>query len=111
MENLCWADRVRNEVLHRVKEDKNILHKIKREKANWVGNILLRNCLLKHIMEGKTEEIKYEEEDVSISWKTLKKREVTGIRKRKDQIALSERTPFGRLWTCRKTDLVVNELG
>jgi hypothetical protein len=47
---------VRNEeVLHRVKEQRNILHTIKRRKANWIGHILERNCLLKHFIEGKTE--------------------------------------------------------
>jgi hypothetical protein len=24
-------------------------------KANWIGHILHRNCLLKHVIEGKTE--------------------------------------------------------
>jgi hypothetical protein len=49
-------DRVRNkEVLHRVKKERNILHKIKRRKANWIGHILHRNCLLKHMIEGKLE--------------------------------------------------------
>jgi hypothetical protein len=47
---------VRNEeVLHRVKKERNILHKIKRRKANWIGHILRRNCLLKHVVEGKIE--------------------------------------------------------
>jgi hypothetical protein len=46
---------VRNEVLHRVKEEKNILHTIKRRNANWIGHILRRNCLLKHVIEGKLE--------------------------------------------------------
>jgi hypothetical protein len=45
---------VRNEeVLHRVKEERNILHTIKRRKANWIGHILRRNCLLKNVNEGK----------------------------------------------------------
>jgi ribosomal 50S subunit-associated protein YjgA (DUF615 family) len=45
---------VRNEeVLHRVKEERNILHTIKRRKANWIGHILRRNRLLKHVIEGK----------------------------------------------------------
>jgi len=26
---------------------------IKGRKANWIGQILRRNCLLKHVMEGK----------------------------------------------------------
>jgi hypothetical protein len=34
----------------RVKEERNVLHKIKRRKAT-----LRRNCLLKHIIEGKIE--------------------------------------------------------
>jgi hypothetical protein len=47
---------VRNEiVLYTVKEDRNILHKIKRKKANWIGHILHGNCLLKHVTEGKFE--------------------------------------------------------
>jgi hypothetical protein len=45
---------VRNkEVLHRVREDRNILHTITRRKGNWIGHSLHRNCLLKHIIEGK----------------------------------------------------------
>jgi hypothetical protein len=47
---------VRNEeLLHRVKEERNILQIIKRRKANWIGHILRRNCLLKHVIEGKIE--------------------------------------------------------
>jgi hypothetical protein len=53
---ISWTDRVRNEkVLHRVKEERNNLHTIKRRKANWIGHILHRNCLLKHVIEGKLE--------------------------------------------------------
>jgi hypothetical protein len=56
MEKVSWTDRVRNEeVLHRVKEERNIVHTIKRRKANWIGHILRRNCLLKHVTEGKLE--------------------------------------------------------
>jgi hypothetical protein len=48
------TNRVRNEeVLHRVKEERNILHTIKRRKANWIGHILRTNCLLKHVIEGE----------------------------------------------------------
>jgi hypothetical protein len=39
-------------VLHRVKEERNKLHKIKM-KSNCTGHILLRNCLLKHVIEEK----------------------------------------------------------
>jgi hypothetical protein len=53
MEKISWTDRVRDEVLHRVKGERNILHTIKRRKANWIGHILRRNCLLKRLIEGK----------------------------------------------------------
>ena len=33
----------------------NILHTAKRRKANWIGHMLCRNCLVKHIVEGKIE--------------------------------------------------------
>jgi hypothetical protein len=56
MEKVSWTDRVGNEeLLHRVKEDRNILRTIKRRKANWIGHILRRNCLVKHVIEGKIE--------------------------------------------------------
>jgi hypothetical protein len=56
MENMSCTDRVRNEeVLHRVKEERNVLQTIKRRKANWIGHILRRNCFLKHVIEGKIE--------------------------------------------------------
>jgi hypothetical protein len=51
---ISWTNRVRNEeVLHRVKEERNIIHTIERRKANWIGHILRVNCLLKHIVEGQ----------------------------------------------------------
>jgi hypothetical protein len=56
MEKISWTDRVRNEeVLHRVKEERNIVHTIKRRNANWIGHILRRHCLLKHVTEEKLE--------------------------------------------------------
>jgi hypothetical protein len=45
---------VRNEeVLLRVKEQRNILHEICKWKANWIGHILRRNCLLQRVIKGK----------------------------------------------------------
>ena len=45
---------MRNEdVLLRVKEQRNILHAIRKRKANWIGHILRRNCLLQRVIEGK----------------------------------------------------------
>jgi len=45
---------VKNEALHRVKEERKVLHTIRRRNANWIGNILRRKCLLKHVTAGKT---------------------------------------------------------
>jgi hypothetical protein len=51
---ISWTDRVRNEeVLLRVSEQRNIIHTIKRRKANWICHVLrksvLYNTLLKEI--------------------------------------------------------------
>jgi len=35
--------------------ERNVVQKIKRRKANWIGRILLRNCLLKLVIKGKIE--------------------------------------------------------
>ena len=54
MEKISWTDHVRNEeVLLRVKERTNILHEIRKRKANWFSHILRRNCLLQQVKEGK----------------------------------------------------------
>jgi len=54
MEKIIWTGHVRNEdVLLAVKEQKNILHEIRKRKANWIGHILRRNCLLQRVIEGK----------------------------------------------------------
>jgi hypothetical protein len=54
MEKISWVDHVRNEeVLLRVKEQRNILHEISKWKANWIGHILCRNCLLQWVIAGK----------------------------------------------------------
>jgi len=34
MEKICWTDRVRNDVLQRVKKEMNILQTIRRRNAN-----------------------------------------------------------------------------
>ena len=43
------------EVLLRVKEQRNIPHEIRKRKANWIGHILCRNCLLQRIIEGNVQ--------------------------------------------------------
>jgi len=52
-EKISWTDREKNEeLLHRVKEERKTL-KIK--KVKWICHTLHRNCLLKHVIEGRIE--------------------------------------------------------
>jgi len=40
MEKISWTDHMKNEdVLLRVKGQRNILHEIRKRKANWIGHI------------------------------------------------------------------------
>jgi len=51
-------------------------------KAKLIGHILHRNCLLKHVTEGKMEgktRREDDEEDVRSYWMALRKREDNGI--------------------------------
>ena len=54
MDKISWTAHVRNEeVLFRFNEQRNILYEIRKWKANWIGHILRRNCLLKQVIKGK----------------------------------------------------------
>jgi len=54
MDKISWTDRMRNEKgLHRVRMDRNIIHRIKRRKGKWIDHIFRRKCLLKHIIKWK----------------------------------------------------------
>jgi hypothetical protein len=56
-------------VLHKLKEQRNIIHTVKRKKANRIGHILRGNCLIKRIIKreikGATEVAVSKEEDVN----------------------------------------------
>ena len=54
IEKIIWTDRVRNEeVLLRVKGERNIVRTVKCRKANWIGHTWRWNCLLKYLIDGK----------------------------------------------------------
>ena len=82
-EKISWTDHVRNEeVLLKVKEKRNIVHEISKRKANWIGHILCRNCLLQRVTEGKIKggiEMTGRQEDVGSYWMTLREGEDTLI--------------------------------
>jgi hypothetical protein len=83
MEKISWTDHVRNEdVLLTVKEQRNILHEIRKRKANWIGHFLRRNCVLQRVTEGKIQggiEVTGRQEDVGSYWMILRKGEDTLI--------------------------------
>jgi hypothetical protein len=120
---ISWTDSVRNEeVLQTVNEDSNIPQTLKRKKANWIGHILCRNCLLKHVTERKIEERievtvtrgrrrKQVLDDLKKNRGTgnWKRKHQIGNWKRKHQIALCGNPYWKRLWTCRETDCGMNE--
>jgi len=78
VEKISWTNHVRNEeALRTVKEQRNILHEVSKRKANWIGHILHRNCLVQGVIEGKIkggiEMTGSEEEDIGSYWMTLTK--------------------------------------
>jgi hypothetical protein len=51
---ISWINHVKNvEVLHKVKVERNILHKLKRIKVKWIGLMLRKNCFSNPLIEGK----------------------------------------------------------
>jgi hypothetical protein len=55
MEKISWTDRVRSYEVLESKAEISILQTLKRRKANWIGHMLRRNCLLKYRSEGNVE--------------------------------------------------------
>jgi hypothetical protein len=95
MEKISWTDHVRNEeVLLTVSEQRNILHEIRKRKANWIGHFLRRNCLVREVIEGK----------IKGQIEVTRRR---GRRRKKLLDDLGDRRGYPnlkRLWTCRLTD-------
>jgi hypothetical protein len=52
-EKNSWTDHVRNEVLLKVKKQRNILHKISKRKANWIGHILVRTAFYNRLLKER----------------------------------------------------------
>jgi hypothetical protein len=97
MEKISRMDRVNNEaVLHRVKEERNILHAIRRRKANWIGHISRRNCLLKHIIQGNIMRTRWRERRRKQLLDDLKETRRYWKLKKEAQDRTLWRTQFGR---------------
>jgi hypothetical protein len=95
----------------RVTEDRNILHAIKRRKANWIGHILRRNCRLKHVPERK---IKARIE-VMGRRERRRKQLLYDLKEKRRHWKLKEEALDRTLWrtrfrrTCRKTENILIE--
>ena len=102
----CWGrmwkisctDRMRNEdVLHRVKKERNILHTVNRRKANWIGHILHRNCLLHRVNEGKIEGWI----GVTGRWERRRKQLLDNVKEKKVWYKLKEEAIDRTVWWTR----------
>jgi hypothetical protein len=103
MEKISWTDHVINEdVLLRGKEQMNILHDIRKRKANWIGHILRRNCLLQRVIEGKIQG------GIEVTGRQGRRRRklLDGLKERRGSSGSHyvESSLWKRPWTCRKTD-------
>jgi hypothetical protein len=57
IEKTIWTNHVRNEeMLHGVKKERNILHTVKRSKANWIGHILCNNSFYNTLLKEREKE-------------------------------------------------------
>jgi ribosomal 50S subunit-associated protein YjgA (DUF615 family) len=98
MENVSWTDHVRNEdVLLRVKEQMNILHEIRKRKANWIGHILRRNCLLQRVTEEKIQE----GIDVTGRQGTRRRKLLDDLKERREYSHLKEEALDRNMWRAR----------
>jgi hypothetical protein len=95
----------------RVKEERNILHTIKR-KAYWIGHFFRRNCFLKHVIEGKIGK-KGSDGNTRKNSKQLlddlkKERGYWKLNEEKTRSHCTENSLWKRLWICRMTAYKIN---
>ena len=84
-------------MLLRVNEQRNILHAIRKRKANWIGHNLRRNCLLKQVIEGK---IKGE---IDVTWRQGRRRKklLDDLKDRRGYCHLKEEAVDRNMWRDR----------
>jgi hypothetical protein len=97
-EKINWTDHVRNEeVLLSVKEQRDMLYEISKRKANWIGHILLRNCLLQQVIEGKIKGV------IEVIGRRGRKRRrlLDDVKERRGYSHLKEEAIDRTMWTAR----------
>jgi hypothetical protein len=95
-------------VKNEVKEQRNILHEISKRKANWIGHILCRNCLLRQVIEGKIKG------RIGVTGRRGRRRRklLDDLKERRGYSLLKDETLdctvgsslWKNLWTCRETN-------
>ena len=85
------------EVLLRVNEQRNILHGINKRKADWIGHILRRNCLLQRVIEGKING------EIEVTGRRGKRRRklLDDLKERRGYPHLKEEAVDHSMWTAR----------
>jgi len=81
----------------REREDMNVLHSVKGRKANLIGDILRRNCLLKHLIEEKI----YRRIYVTGRWERRRKQLLTDLRGKGGNWILKKEALDRILWRTR----------
>ena len=84
-------------MLLRVNEQRNILREIRKRKANWIGHILRRNCLLKQVIEGKVKG----EMDVTRRRRRRRKKLLDDLKDRRGYSHLKEEALDRTMWRNR----------
>ena len=84
-------------LLIRVNEQRNILHEIRKRKANWTGHILHRNCLLKQVIERKIKE----EMEVTRRRRRRRKKLLDDVKDRRGYSHLKEEALDRSIWRNR----------
>ena len=81
----------------RVKEQRNIPHEIRKRKANWIGHILRRNCLLQRVIEGKVQG------GIEVTGRQERRRTklLDGIKERRGYSHLKEESLDRTMWRAR----------
>jgi hypothetical protein len=99
------------EILHTVEKETNVLHTIKCRKANCIGHVLRRQCLLKHIIERKIERTERRGRRRNQLLEDFKEKStILEFERGRTRSHFLENSLWERLWTFRKTDYTMNKL-
>jgi hypothetical protein len=82
---------------YRVMQQRNIQHEINKRKANWIGHILRRNCLLRQVIEGKIKG------GIEVTGRRGRRRrkQVDDLKERRGYSHLKEEAVYRTMWRAR----------